>query len=279
VLIDWIKSVNASEASAGARALALALLQFMNNDGVCWPSQELLAETLRTTDRTVRRWMWELQTLGLVCRDKSRIKAKTGHQCPKTGHTRPVDDEQNRTPVSKNRTPVSGLEKQEPDTSVQEPDTSVQEPDTSVLKNYPIELSNRTIQSVPCTLMRTHDPSPGSALDSDDHTDSEALHILAVFHEHRKHQVTTDQCVELVKEARTCGATLADLDEEVRTVCDRLSRAGSWTLLKIVKENLESKAAVRSVRRKHLAVGRNTHTVRPDEPEISIEEQLQHIPF
>ena len=284
--IDWIKAVNASEASAGARALALCLLQYMSYDGVCWPSQELLATTLRTTDRTVRRWMLELEMRNLVVRDKSKITASTGHQCPKSGHVCPEEEETYRTPVSenrthmsKNRTPVSALANQEPDTSVLSPDTIVQEPDTSVLKNSTNELSNRTIQSVPCTLVRTHEPSPGSALDSDDRTDESALYLLAVFHEYRKHQVTTEQCVELVKDALRMGTTLAELEEEVRTVCTKLSRAGAWTLLQIVRENLETKAPQRLQQRKHLAVGRNTYTAPATEEEIPAEEQFRHIPF
>lgn len=83
---EWIKSVNQSGASTGARALALCLLQFMDAQGVCWPSQELLAETVNASDRTIRRWMCELEELGLIDRTRSTIRAVTGHQCPQTGH-------------------------------------------------------------------------------------------------------------------------------------------------------------------------------------------------
>lgn len=99
-----------------------------------------------------------------------------------------------------------------------------------------------------------------------------------MFHEYRKHQITPDQCVSLIGDAADLGATIHELEDEVRTVCEKLRRAGAWQILKFVRENLAAKSAQRSQKRAHLQVGRNTYAPSP-EPQLTIEEQLRHVPY
>lgn len=293
-MFDWIKQVNASGASTGARALALALLQFFGPEMFCWPSQETLAELLGVKTRSIRRWIFELENLGLIDRDRTKIqatiRAKTGHTRPKTGHRCPKSEEPNRTQVSsdrtdvsQNRTQVSYSENTEPDTGVLNQDTPVLNQDTGVLKNYPNELPNELSQCVPRTHARAPEsPPPGSALDSDDQTDDEAMYLLAVFHELRKHSVTPEQCVVLVRDARELGANAAELEAEIRGICERLRMATAPKVMRMALENLRNSKSdrekVRAAKQSFLGVGRNTYQ-EPAETETKVVYDPDAIPF
>lgn len=65
--------MNASECSVGARALALALLQFVNKGGQAWPAKTTLVEMLNTGRTSVYRWQNELIEAGLLRVEKRRV--------------------------------------------------------------------------------------------------------------------------------------------------------------------------------------------------------------
>jgi len=60
-----------SQASGGELLVMLALADFANDDGECWPSVPVLAQKARLTDREVRYLLPKLESAGELCYTKS----------------------------------------------------------------------------------------------------------------------------------------------------------------------------------------------------------------
>ena len=56
----------AIKTSPGAKLLYFCLLSYAWQDGACFPGQARLAEDCGTTERTVRRWLIELESSGYI---------------------------------------------------------------------------------------------------------------------------------------------------------------------------------------------------------------------
>jgi predicted transcriptional regulator len=72
--ISW--ALNVSTGDTGAKCLLLALANYADENGECWPSQERLARDTELTDRTVRTKLKLLEECGLIRRE---------HRCSDAG--------------------------------------------------------------------------------------------------------------------------------------------------------------------------------------------------
>ncbi len=69
--LEWAAQVQA-EIDATGRAVLSQLALHADQEGVCWPGTERIATHLRTSPRTVRRRLDELEALGLLTRERRR---------------------------------------------------------------------------------------------------------------------------------------------------------------------------------------------------------------
>lgn len=68
--ISW--AYNQQTGKAGAKALLVALANFADGSGRCWPAQETLAEMLETDTRSIRRYADFLEQNGFIKREVRR---------------------------------------------------------------------------------------------------------------------------------------------------------------------------------------------------------------
>lgn len=64
------KAVARSDLSLSAKALYLVLCSYADDEGVCYPSNETLANDLRTTSRSVQNWLVELVEADVIVRER-----------------------------------------------------------------------------------------------------------------------------------------------------------------------------------------------------------------
>lgn len=64
--IAWAAKQKAG--SPGAKLVLIALANYANEDGECWPSQATLAQWTEQGERTIRRHLIDLEQLGLITR-------------------------------------------------------------------------------------------------------------------------------------------------------------------------------------------------------------------
>jgi hypothetical protein len=101
---DWLRQVqDDAEISGSAFALAFAICRHVNSKTLtAWPTQETLARTVRTEQRTIRRLTTELRDRGHLS-----VSIPRGRHKPNVYRL-----------VTQNRTPVSSFEEGKADTDV-----------------------------------------------------------------------------------------------------------------------------------------------------------------
>jgi Helix-turn-helix domain len=122
---NWLRPRR--EISPGAKLCWATLAQHAGQDGLCKPRQSVLAEELGVTDRQVRRYIEELETLGLLRVEQLGLQQANRYHFlwhpwieaddpdrkhpsgpDRTGHARPVGADAD---VRSERTPMSGPSK------------------------------------------------------------------------------------------------------------------------------------------------------------------------
>jgi DNA-binding IclR family transcriptional regulator len=67
IWIEWVHEINARPGlHASTVRVGLALVKHVNETGHCWPSQATLAQNIAMPDRTVRRGLDELKSIGAI---------------------------------------------------------------------------------------------------------------------------------------------------------------------------------------------------------------------
>lgn len=74
--IAWALSVRTGNPSA--KFVLVALANYADQTGICWPSQKLLAEQTEQSVDTVQRRLSELVEVGLVARSRRQTKRGLG---------------------------------------------------------------------------------------------------------------------------------------------------------------------------------------------------------
>src|SRR5688500_5496990 len=68
--MNWAREVRTG--SPVLKAVLLAVANYADADGSCWPSQERIAHDTELGERTVRRSLAELEAMGLLRREERR---------------------------------------------------------------------------------------------------------------------------------------------------------------------------------------------------------------
>lgn len=107
--ISWALTVKTG--SPSAKVVLLAIANYADASGVCWPSQELIADQTEQSIDSVQRRIKELEDLGLLVR-KPRRRASTVYQLliPGVASGLPLVDETPQTAVSKTKTPQTAVQ-------------------------------------------------------------------------------------------------------------------------------------------------------------------------
>ena len=102
--ISW--ALNAKTGSPSAKVVLLAIANYADASGVCWPSQDLIADQTEQSIDSVQRRIKELEDRGLITR-KPRRRASTIYQLsiPNIAPDLPLASKKPQTAVSRIKTP------------------------------------------------------------------------------------------------------------------------------------------------------------------------------
>jgi len=117
--ISW--ALNMKAGSPSAKVVLLAIANYADASGICWPSQDLIADQTEQSIDSVQRRIKELEDLGLLSR-KPRRRASTIYQLslPDTGHDLYLASKKPQIAVSRPKTP----QKADQDTATSPLDTA-----------------------------------------------------------------------------------------------------------------------------------------------------------
>src|SRR5688572_16061958 len=72
--MNWAREIRTG--SPALKAVLLAVANYADADGSCWPSQERIAHDTELTDRTVRTALKELEARGFLTREERRARGR-----------------------------------------------------------------------------------------------------------------------------------------------------------------------------------------------------------